>query len=265
VGSGRNQTRRLVQLWTTLLLAAVFLSACAPAAKRSRRLQQDCVLAADQEGSLLGKWSRNPVPIAVEQSAFTVSEVSQIRAGADTWNTFFSNSMGTQALNYLEGGAIRVSATPYQTLTCNPADAAIQNGTFVRSITIYKRTNWPQELTNVIAATYSCPVDGRPLKTFSDAVIALNFQDFWSSGRPIPDIQTILSHELGHLLGLRHSCENGSDLAGMPNCSNAPASYRLAVMRPQFGFDAFMGQQVRTLNENDQGRMNCLYKLTNAY
>ncbi len=159
----------------TALVVLVLLSACAPVERRARRYQTECYLAPDQSNTLLAKWTRTPVKIAVEQGVFSTSEVAQIRAGAETWNTFFAASMGGQALDYLEAGQVRVSATPFSTLTCDPRDAAIENDVFVRSITIYKRTTWPAELNNVIAATYSCPVDGRPLRTFIDATIALNY------------------------------------------------------------------------------------------
>jgi hypothetical protein len=250
--------------WLVVAAAALAVS-CAPVERKARRFQTECILGAnsDQLQTLLARWSRTPVKIALEQGAFTAQEITQIRAGAETWNSFFAASMGAPGLDYLEEGAVRVSATPYQNLTCNPSDSAIQNNVFVRSITLYRRNQWPDGLQNIIAATYSCPVVNRPMNTFIDATIALNFRDFWGAGRPIPDLQTIVTHELGHLLGLKHSCEDGGE-NGMPNCTNAPPTYRLAVMRPQFGFDAFQGQQVRQLNENDEGRMNCLYKVVST-
>ena len=95
------------------------------------------------------------------------------------------------------------------------------------------------------------------------AYMELNYQGFFVSGRKVPDLQTIMLHEFGHLLGLYHSCDSGSTKAGTPNCLSGTlkTEYRDAVMFPVFGFNEDLtGEQKRELNENDQGRANCLYK-----
>ena len=94
------------------------------------------------------------------------------------------------------------------------------------------------------------------------ADLELNYEGFFTEGKKQPDLQTIVLHEFGHLLGLQHSCEVNPKKPGVPNCTadDVNPDYLSALMYPQFSFfDDGTGEQKQSLFTNDQGRGNCLY------
>jgi hypothetical protein len=96
------------------------------------------------------------------------------------------------------------------------------------------------------------------------ASILLNFEDYNSPGQQRIDVESLLLHELGHVLGLLHSCNGSSggsiDSTTAPACFTggvltAPTQYANAVMFPFLEAD----QERRLLQQNDYNRINCLY------
>ena len=87
----------------------------------------------------------------------------------------------------------------------------------------------------------------------------VKYQNFFISGKKLPDLQSIITHEMGHMIGVNHSCES-TGKTGTPACNSSPAEYFAAIMFPVFGFDASgLGESKRVLQDNDEGRANCLY------
>jgi hypothetical protein len=70
----------------------------------------------------------------------------------------------------------------------------------------------------------------------------------------------VMLHEMGHLIGLDHSCADGNGPEfgpiGSVSCTDLPSShpYRLAIMNP-----SLEGQIKSVLGENDEKRLACLY------
>jgi len=97
------------------------------------------------------------------------------------------------------------------------------------------------------------------------ASILLNFEDYNSPGKERIDVESLVLHEMGHVLGMLHSCNGsgggGTDSTSAPACTNgggvvtAPAQYANAVMFPFLQ----VGQERRQLQQNDYNRINCLY------
>lgn len=91
------------------------------------------------------------------------------------------------------------------------------------------------------------------------ASILLNFEGYNAPGRHRIDVESLFLHELGHVLGLLHSCNASSDGAidgtSAPNCDLAPDAYKSAVMFPYL----HVQQERRELMQNDYDRINCIY------
>lgn len=231
----------------------------------NRAVVKECVLPSDQAATLSGRWRVLPVPVAFQNASnFDSQEVNEIVAAAKTWNEFFAASLGIKVIDYGDDASPRVSNAPLPSSSSLCGTGLIQGTQFTGNVVIYKRGKWPYtNMPNVMALTSFCPLPGKPFPSLYNAILELNYQNFFVEGRKLPDLQTIVTHEMGHLLGLNHSCDPNAGKAGFISCNsgNLNPEYAIANMFPTFRFiDNFYGEEKRTLEANDQGRANCLYQ-----
>ena len=234
-----------------LIMVSFLFWACAPTAEP---IETQCVVNSDQSSLFKGHWSTHPVPLAVELNDFSDSEISAIQASIASWNSFFQASKGFQL--YLSGSSslavINNSGTRITSATAC-SQAVINSNGFTNKIKIYKTTSGWSYGSAVMALTSLCPVStGSSYRSLISAVMEVNYQNYFVAGKPLPDLQSIVTHELGHMLGLDHSCNGAA-------CSNASQDYIDAIMYPSLGFDGINGRIKQEIKKNDQQRANCLY------
>jgi hypothetical protein len=244
--------RAPISRWVHLVTVAAVLCSCSAA---TNGITTQCVSNADQATTFTGHWAARPIPLAVVANDFTASELTELEGAIQAWNDFFQASKGFQL--YLNnssllaavgaGGTRITSATACQHSVIGPSG-------FTGQIMIYKTTAGWTYGTSVMALTSLCPVvtSGAAYRTFVSAVMEINYTNFFVGGQPVPDLQSVVTHELGHMLGLGHSCDGAA-------CSSAPDDYVNAVMYPSLGFSGATGEVKRTLQTNDEERANCLY------
>ena len=251
------------------LLVLVFVSASCgqtnvlkKASLSSAALVQTCALPnGSQDNSLQGHWQTADLPIKVSfhsASSWSTAEIDFMLAASGAWNAFFLASKGGQIFNAGSSGSPNYSNLSQGSPDCS--QAITSDGSVV-----YKRGVWSKG-SGIIALTSFCSrsVTGSTIPVIYNAMVEMNYQNYFTtaSGK-VPDLQSIMLHELGHLLGLGHSCGDLSN--GLPNvaCPAAGAADELGlastVMYPDWAFTNGVGEQRRTLTENDQGRANCLY------
>jgi hypothetical protein len=249
---GAHLLKKIREGFTLLLVALT--SSCGA---KSESISKECLIPSDQTATITGRWTARPVPVAVITNDFSSTELSAISAAISTWNAFFKASKGFSL--YLTS-TVAAGTQTYTSATICGRNLVSANG-FTAPILIQKtRSGWPADWNTAMALTSTCPVavSGSTYRAFISGVMQINFQNFFNSGQPIPDLQSIVTHELGHLLGLDHSC-SGSNSSGLPNCSGANPEYIDALMYPALGFDGKQGRVSRTVRTNDQERANCLY------
>lgn len=216
-----------------------------------------CVLPNDQAGTISGRWSAIPIPIAAYEGDFNAEEQKVISSAAKTWNSFYQASQKQTLLDVGSAkDAVQSSTAVKPYAICSKG--LVSNGKFTSPVVVYKDGKWPYD-SQAIALTSFCPVKDTPLNKIYMAVIELNFESFFVEGKRMPDMQSIVAHEFGHIVGLNHSCDT-SGAKNMPNCSAASSDYVHALMFPNFSFaSSGAGEVRRDLQKNDQGRTNCIY------
>jgi len=226
--------------------------------KKAKKFVKECVLPEDQSGTLTGRWPVLPVEVSLQTGSWGSAEQTLLTTAADSWNTFYESVHDFTLLKYDTEGAINQSSASVPDPLCT--SSILQNDQFTGTVVIYKLGAWPHDQ-GIIALTTICPVADTPLPRFYMAIMEVNYQNFFISGKKIPDLQSIVLHELGHLIGLDHSCE-AFQKTGMPDCraDGLDADYVNASMFPIFFFpNNVNGEIKRELKDNDQGRANCIY------
>lgn len=219
----------------------------------------------DQADGFLGRWSAGPVRVSIYQGAFTATEEAEIIQALKAWNAHYTAVKGGPFFDYGSDSA------PYKTQALPPSNFCStsmvgNDGKLYGSVAIYKSTTGGINSglftanPSAMAITTTCTTDGQPYpKPFSNAMISINFINFFNPQK-MPDMQSILAHEFGHLVGLDHSCGPGNGSAQYIGCNSPlPDAYKSALMYPIFNFVGAVGELRRNLRENDQIRSNCLY------
>ncbi len=230
------------------LINLLLFTGCAK--KNSEGLEKECVVLPGQEDLFSGKWGARPVPLALNISDFNASEQQAITAAITTWNSFMTASKGFAIYTTItpsSGAALSPAAV------CNSAMISAAGG-FTNTVKIIKMASWPNNDPNWMALTLTCtPAGGGTMAPITNAVMQLNYRDFFVAGKPQPHLQSVILHELGHLLGLMHSCEGDQ-------CQGATSEISKSAMFPNLGFRGITGEVKTAINQNDQGRANCLYE-----
>lgn len=227
--------------------------------------QVDCRLPSDQgEGSLYGAWDRLPVTLVFDSEFYRANggrDARALKRAVQTWNRWAKQKGKVAFVIAKDGQGMEIP----DIADCTQASytAAVPNAVGV----------WKIERTGKRAnARPSCGGAGKLLngtqgqtdwmmegKKIVGASVLMNFDDFNQPGDHSIDVESEFLHELGHVLGLLHSCNksdsNSQDATTAPECSVAPKEYLEAVMSPYLGYDV----KRRQLGQNDFDRINCLY------
>lgn len=230
-----------------------------------------CFLPKDQgTGSLFGRWGSTPVSIVFDRDFYMADNgeaVPALRAAVQTWNSWSRlKSLNILSISNDGTGAGAGRDIPVTT-DCSQATITAATTDVVGIWKIRSGGEGKNKRDSCSASTggklLPDVIQANTEWTTANGVIVggsilLNFDGWNSPGRDSLDVESLFLHELGHILGLYHSCNNGNgDATAAPGCTAAttPIDYITAAMFPFLS----IGKIRRTLGQNDYNRINCLY------
>ena len=236
-------------------------TACAPAESGLGALQEaiasgQCPVESDQVGSFLPSLpAQRTVTVSVD-ARFSTAEKAAISDALSQWNRWSSDSVGRE---FFEQTTASIDSDFFPSESANPCDFAVPGGDGDFAIVrVTDEALWSDlSLTSANpAATLRCrqgdSLTRQVLMIRSDLVRS----EQWMS---------VVLHELGHVVGLDHSCNLGAGTDDFGSCTGLDSDhpYRAAVMYPKLSVGSLStgrGLEVKeSLQENDRLRAACLY------
>lgn len=183
---------------------------------------------------------------------FSNDERLEVERAVDQWNSFFGGRFGYPIFSAV------VSSLPTYALSGDPrnCESLPSNPEEIPLVKEESTTRWNSLGMDhsVPAATFRCYQEER--------LVQQSIFIF----KPVIDLRQLMSvtvHELGHGVGLDHSCNLGGGIWGYVSCTGLSSDhvYRNAVMYPALRLFGGMGmpETREKLNENDRARAYCRY------
>jgi len=240
-----------------------------------------CQMPPDQgRGTLQGAWGALPVPLVLDTDFYVANNgeaIPALKGAIETWNGW-SRLRGMEAFQLESDGSGGTAGREIPDLnTCDQASytAAVRDVVGIWKIGTHGARKNQREICQrdgqgrLGRILFYDDVSGSGVQGQTEwmiqngriigASILLNFEGYNAPGRQRIDVESLLLHELGHVLGLLHSCNGSSgdslDGTSAPACGVAPHQYTSAVMYPFL----MVNQERRNLMQNDYNRVNCLY------
>jgi hypothetical protein len=216
-----------------------------------------CQVAPDQRKSFMPKLAQFPVEVRVD-ATFSSDQQSVLRDAVDRWNRVGRDLMGQDFF------AVRIVKLEDSVRSLNPNDCAQNYGSPGSFAVVREKTDahWKS-----LGLNRSVP--GATIRCSASVEVAQQIMWLYPEVAASEQFGTIVVHELGHVVGLDHSCQMeavGSDrfLSCQGLASGHP--YRQAVMYPSFhvtapGVSALVDppEIKNDLRSNDVLRAQCLY------
>lgn len=236
---------KVTQMIATLAALAT-LCACAPL-KNSGEFEGLSCGAADQHKSYMNPMDSTQVQTISVDSNFSDSEVKQIEAAVATWNAQGRRSLGRNIFT-VQTFSLSTRSTPESRTDCG--FPGTPNGFSIVKVNTSSWSNlgFP---TNSPGVTLRCS-SGKEFA--AKQIILLNPTNIKSA----PAIfESVILHELGHTIGLNHSCDAGNagseEYRSCSSLSGLSDPYREAVMYPYIDSN----DHKEELASNDQQRASC--------
>ena len=256
-----------------LLVVSFFCTACnlqpPPASTAPGRITSltVCSIPPEQDdGTFQGRFEELPIALIIDRNFYATNQGGQagaIKAAIETWNVW-SRLKGFDVFSINnDGDGVTAGGDIPETDTCEQAEitGSQSTGIGIWKIEAGGSGRNQREPDGKPCKLLPAGIQGKTNWVVTDGIITnvsviINHDEFNSPGRTTLDLESLVLHELGHVLGLLHSCDpgDGDDTTAI-SCDEAPIRLTEAVMFPFL----LSGQIRRTLQQNDYGRINCLY------
>lgn len=216
-------------------------------------INSSCPVAHDQRGSFMAKVASFPLHIRADE-AFSDAERANVASAVAQWNAYGQQLRGE---DFFELQFVALSSSYHAE---DPRDCSKDGLGTADTFSIVREAS--AKRWRGLGFTDSIP--GATLRCFSGKQVRRQVVMTYITVVDPAQFESVVLHELGHTLGLDHSCASGTGQGKFVSCSGLSDlhPYHLAVMFPSLRMRGAYYEPPEIKNElrdNDEVRTACLY------